>query len=386
MKSKVNNYIFFEQEWKSIEDAEGEGNKEMRETNISSDLTILVPLKDRVQYTRRLVNYLDFIECPYKLLFADGGQTPEAEELLQDKNNFLNLDYEYIRYPYDATLSDFHKKMASAVSKIQTPFTLLHDNDDFFVLETVQKCIDFLIKNSDHSSARGRNFDFHLSNEIYGQLYISREMWLEFPDSVIGENTTTRLLDQCSRFHANSHNVRRTKNLQATFELIEIIDFVNYRFAHQAESFLNVAWGKSNRKIEGIQLLHQGTAPSIGSNHFPPQEEWIKADYWKNDFIGMMDLCGAVIHYFDDISIEESRTIFADAYVNKLPDLKELLANRIEECKKEKINEDRIGNLLQCIKKSQNKEDIVAKGQTEVNISTEQELNALQFFLNSNNR
>ena len=339
-------------------------------------------MKGRIQYTRRLVNYLDFIGCPYKLLFADGGKTSEAEEFLQDKNNFPNLDYEYIRYPYDATLSDFHKKMASVVSKIQTPFTLMHDNDDFFVLETVQKCVDFLIKNSDYNSARGRNFDFHLSNQICGQLYISDEIYLEFPDSVTGENTTARLLDQCSRFHANTHNVGRTKNLQATFELIEIIDFANFRFAHQAESFLNVVWGKSNRKIEGLLLLHQGSAPSIGSNHFPPQEEWIKADYWKNDFIGMMDLCGALIHYFDDTPIEESRNTFADAYISKLPDLKELLTNRIEECKKEKINEDRIESLLQCIKKAQSKEGVVAKGHTEINIPIEQELNALQFFLN----
>ena len=285
------------------------------------------------------------------------------------------------RYPYDATLSDFHTKLARASKEVNTPFVLPHDNDDFFITETIQKCVDFLIKNPEYNSARGKNFDFYLSHGDYGQVQVTHEMWTKFPNSIIGETVRDRLLDQASHFHANSHNVRRTKNLQATYELIEIVDFANYRFAHQAESFLNVIWGKSNREISGIHLLHQGSSPSIGSGHFPPQKEWIMAEYWKNDFIGMMDLCGAAIHYYDGISLEKSRNMFADAYINKLPDLKELLTSRIKECKKEKINENRIKNMLKCINTYTEQKDLPTEEQAETVLSAHDEINAIRNFL-----
>ena len=350
---------------------------------MDKNLTVLIPLKGRDLYTKRIAEYLNFIECPYKILFADGGDSLEIEKYLRDKNNLPNLNYDYIRYPHDATLSHFHTKMALATAQISTPFTLLHDNDDFFITETIKKCVDFLIENSDYNSARGKKFDFHLSQGICGQINITHEMYTKYTDSLIGEKVHERLSKQCSAFHANYHNVRRTKNVCTTYKLIEIIDFLNYRFAHQTESFLNVVWGKSNRKIDGVHLMHQGSSPSVGSSHFPPQDEWIVADYWKNDFVGMMDLFGSLINYYDGIPLEASRNMFADAYIDKLPDLKDLLSGRIEECKREKINKNRIQNLQQCIHEHSNQKETTVHEQTNFKFSSHEEINVLQFFLNN---
>jgi len=348
---------------------------------MDNNLTILIPLKGRDDYTVRCVNYLNFIECPYRILFADGGKNSKIQELLENKDNFPNLNYEYIRYPYDATLADFYKKMTAAASLVKTPFVYQYDNDDFFITETVQKCVDFLIENPDYNSAKGRKFDFFLSKEIYGDIHITHEMYTKYPNPIIGETVRDRLADQCAHFHANYHNIRRTKNFQATCELIEISDFSNYRFAHQAESFLNIVWGKSIRQIDGVHLFHQGSSPSCGSEHFPPQEEWIMAEYWKNDFVGMMNLFGTAIHYFDDVPLKKARNIFADAYLSKLPDLKDLLTDRIKECKKEKINENKIESLLECISKYENLKDFLISPKTKTTLPDQDEINAIRFFL-----
>ena len=312
-------------------------------------LTVLIPLKGRDEYTVRISKYLNHISTPFRVIFADGGNSPYIENFLKDKSNLPNLKYDYLRYPYDETLGDFHSKMAAATMTLKTPYVLLHDNDDFFITETIQKCISFLNQNPDYNTARGKKYDLHVAHGVYGQPAITGEMYTEYPNPVTADTVHARLLDQCSRFHSNYHNVRRSKNVQMTYKLIEIIDFTNYRFAHQAESFLSVVWGKGARQVDGLHLLHQGSTASVGATHFPPQDQWIMAEYWREDFVGLMDLCGTLIHYYDGIPLLEAREIFADGYMTKLPNLKDLLAREISACKEQKVENSRIRLILKTI-------------------------------------
>ena len=82
------------------------------------NFSILLVLKDRSHYTVRLMNKWNAEKFPYKIWIADGGQDHRIESALLNKQNFKNLEYEYIRYPFDSTFEDFYKKMASAAMKI----------------------------------------------------------------------------------------------------------------------------------------------------------------------------------------------------------------------------------------------------------------------------
>jgi glycosyltransferase domain-containing protein len=345
-------------------------------------LTVLIPLKGRDEYTVRISKYLNHINTPFRVLFADGGESTYIENFFKDKDNLPDLKYDYLRYPYDKTMSNFHSKMASATMAIKTPYTLLHDNDDFFITETIQKCISFLNQNPDYNTARGKIHDFHVSRGAYGEPYITGEMYTEYRDPVDSDTVQGRLLDQCSRFHSNYHNVRRTRNVQMTYKLIEIMDFTNYRFAHQAESLLSVAWGKGTRQVEGPHLLHQASTMSVGSEHFPPQDQWIRAEYWKDDFVGMMDLCGALIHHYDNAPLLEAREIFANGYVRKLPNLKDLLMRKISLCKEQKVDNNRIHLILEAIKAHDTESTILATNNTE-HSTAQEEFDLLKVFLNS---
>ena len=76
---------------------------------MNRDLTILLLLKDRTPFTWRWMNYYNQIGLPFKVLIADGGKDKSIEKLA-DKSLFPNIDYEYIRYPYDENLGVFFKK------------------------------------------------------------------------------------------------------------------------------------------------------------------------------------------------------------------------------------------------------------------------------------
>ena len=62
------------------------------------NFSILMPLKDRVDCSYRILSYLNHIRFPYKIILADGGENETISKILQGHNDLDNLDYEYIRF------------------------------------------------------------------------------------------------------------------------------------------------------------------------------------------------------------------------------------------------------------------------------------------------
>ena len=100
-------------------------------------LTIVLTLKDRAPFTYRWMQYMNDMQCSYKILIADGGEDSAIEQHLRNHENYPHLDYEYIRYPYDATIDDYCKKFENVISRVESEYLLLADNYYFYLLERV---------------------------------------------------------------------------------------------------------------------------------------------------------------------------------------------------------------------------------------------------------
>jgi len=118
-------------------------------------LTIILPLKDRVAFTYRWMRYMNDMRCPYRILIADGGEDIAIERHLRNHGNYPNLDYEYIRYPYDVTIETFLTKLEDVISRVKSEYLLHADNDDFFLLDRIPAIIAFLDTHKDYVGARG---------------------------------------------------------------------------------------------------------------------------------------------------------------------------------------------------------------------------------------
>ena len=127
---------------------------------MSDSLTIVLILKDRVEFTRRWMSYMNSICCPYKILIADGGKDKSIEKDLTNHNNYLNLNFEYIRYPFDEALEDFWKKYHDVMRRVKTKYVVQADNDDFFILDRVSELLKILEDNSNVVGAKGSQVDF----------------------------------------------------------------------------------------------------------------------------------------------------------------------------------------------------------------------------------
>lgn len=313
---------------------------------MNNDITILLPLKDRTSYTKRLMSFLDEQECPFCILIADGGKDEEIQRHLENKDNYSNLNYSYIRYEYDASLEKFYKKMKDAVSRIETKYVSLQDNDDYFNIDGMIKSSQ-IIDREDYFSARGA-----VIHNPGGY-----NMYEKYSNPITGQTAAERVIDQSKHFHSNWHNVMYSKILKATWSLLEIAQPSNFRFVEQTNCYVPIAYGNGHRGDFDWMIHNAGeriqTESGSLQNHFPAQEVWINSGHWLENFNKMTEIVGCLISFYDKIPIDEGLKIFRDSYHFKLPHLKDLLNNRINQAYGLGYNYNRIDKMFKVIEECQ---------------------------------
>tara|TARA_R110000824_G_scaffold82073_3_gene205862 strand:+ start:342 stop:1415 length:1074 start_codon:yes stop_codon:yes gene_type:complete len=314
------------------------------------NFSILLVLKGREAYTMRLMAYFNEICFPYPIIIADGGNDSTIGILLKNPNVWPNIRYDYKHYGYDRTLDDFHNKMSLAVERVETPLVSVMDNDDFMLLKGIEDSIKFLKDNEEYSSTRGKIQQISVSQDYAGELAICQNnMYSEHPDSIIAETASDRMIEQSKRFHGNWHNVTRSNHIKACWKMLGVTKPTNMRFTEQITGYINIIWGNGGR-FEYPWLLHQQgqrvtTESGTLASHFPAQKEWIRSDYWVEDFIKMSEIVGVAISARDGIPVGEAIELFNQSYSFKLPHLKEILEKEIDKCRKIGYNKNRVEKL-----------------------------------------
>lgn len=325
---------------------------------MSDLLTLILVLKDRPDYTKFQMKYLNEFHIPYPVIIADGGKDEEIKALLRNKKNFPNIEYEYLEYPYDSNTSLFYKKMKDAVFRVSTPFAVLIDNDDFYLSSGLDRNLEFLIKNPDYTSARGSLRELWYSpSKSQQSIKLVNNLYSQYPEDIIGDSAGLRMLKQTQAFHGNWHNVIRTSHLQATLSLLEIADPTNLRFAEQIVGFLNTLWGNSHRNEQDYMLCAQNSERVVGmqdggqaspTNHFCKIGNWLLHNYWVAEFVAMTDVIAGAMAHWDKVSLGEASEAFRVIYAQKANVAKhqQLLFYQYEECKKI-YDEKRVGKIFE---------------------------------------
>jgi glycosyltransferase domain-containing protein len=190
-------------------------------------LTIALTLKGREEFTYRWMEYMNEMRCPYKILIADGGDNLEIETHLRHYDNYPNLDYTYIRYPFDASYDDYFIKLENVISRVKTDYILLADNDDFYLLDHVPELIAYLDEHTDYVAARGQLVDFEVFNkkgisraQIRGSRYTASSAYTPPIDS---DWPLTRINNVCQGmadydYYMNWYAITRTSALQKVWK------------------------------------------------------------------------------------------------------------------------------------------------------------------------
>ena len=115
--------------------------------SFSDKLTIVIPTYNRHKFLKRTVKYWSSYDV--KVLILDGSSIKFADSCLKAKN---------IRYVYDPR--GLYERFLSSVDYIDTEFTILACDDEFYLPSALSTCVNFLLTEPSFSSCGGRAVGF----------------------------------------------------------------------------------------------------------------------------------------------------------------------------------------------------------------------------------
>ena len=267
--------------------------------NYNDYLTVVLTLWDKPRFTRRWMAYANYIHFPFKILIADGGQDVEIERHLSDKKNYPSLNYDYLRYPKDKSYYDYYLKVDDALSKVETPYVVMADNDDFFIEDGLKRAVDFLQNNPAYSSCRGKMGQFGVvldkkygeDSGVYGKIEDHHVNDKSVSDK---EDTASGRVNNVSFLHVNPcfYDVQRKDTLKKIFLNLVKMNLKDLFLMECFHWFFNAINGKVKRE-NYLYLMRQypGIESSAGKhrNKHGDMFDRMLVPTWSEDFGRFVD-------------------------------------------------------------------------------------------------
>ena len=177
-------------------------------------LTIVIYTYNRSFAVDRYLTFLENIPVKLKLIILDSSSNNKTQKLLSKKKfNFK------IKYKKFNSKIFYINKILKGLEIVKTKYVVINPDDDFYLPNELIKCINFLEKNKDYTSARGRsyNYDYYHNLENFG-FKISK---CGQEESVNNNDPYLRIENYNNSRGANSplYAVHRTKDLREIYKI-----------------------------------------------------------------------------------------------------------------------------------------------------------------------
>jgi len=241
---------------------------------MANALTILLPIKDRPQYLRRLLVYLESESCDFPILIADGSSDDLSKCVVERFLSRLKLDITYFKFKPDTDLQSLTSKLVSVSQHISTEYVVWACDDDFYDLEALRRGILFLKANPDFSAFAGEVIDFNVlprfgrRDRSRGTLWVREEnrfcsgRYLQ-KESVQLETATQRISFTDSVFPTEA--ILRTSAVQQGFQILSTIPILQIMSINFVLSILSLWQGKFFVDHRVLLLRQDNTPGSAGS-------------------------------------------------------------------------------------------------------------------------
>lgn len=299
---------------------------------MTSPLTILLPLKGRHLHTLRFLFHADRAKLPYHFLIADGEVHPAIARILENpKAAFPNLDIEYIRYPNDASYSDFYRKMADASARVRTPYVMQADNDDFLVGSGIELCLKFLDEHPDYVACGGGVGGFVLNPSpdpqfdlVVGSLNRVMPYFMEqyCPREDADPSVANRILEGFRTLHTTYYCVLRTQALATILHEIAQLDMTDLHVHEVYFGARALSLGKARRDGTVVSYMRQG-ATATTSNFRTNWAKHLVESRLTSDLAAVVDRIDFVAANGDSRASAEFKSRFRTLFGEKLREVLE---------------------------------------------------------------
>jgi glycosyltransferase domain-containing protein len=243
-------------------------------------LTVVMPLKGRLLFTFRFLWHANKMRLPYRFLIADGNvKEAVAQRLENSRNDFPELDIEYVRYPDDVGYSQFFAKMSDVMQRVRTPYATMADNDDFLGFDGIERALDFLEANKDYVCARGQQVGFSVYSgagksrgAICGKFNRVSRVSIKHDFLEAAAPSATERLRQTGLYHRLYHAIYRTPALVQICREAAEIDFSDLMLYEDFHTLRALTLGRAHTNKGAISRYYQvGTGIS-----YQPLRDWAR--------------------------------------------------------------------------------------------------------------
>ena len=197
----------------------------MNQNNILKNLTIVLCVYGRSEFSERFLKYMTEIKYSFPILVADGDDSPEIKDLIKQHQE---LNIKLLPFKQKEKFKDYYLMIVNALNKVDTKYSMLVDNDDFVIKNGLNKLLNFLDNNPDYVSAGTSLLRIQIDNhaiKTYGKNVSFFEKYNHRIEDEPLDNWEDQFKQVILNFQPNFYNVYRTEVLQNVWKEILSLNF-----------------------------------------------------------------------------------------------------------------------------------------------------------------
>jgi glycosyltransferase domain-containing protein len=285
------------------------------QNEFDKNLTVILTLKDRVPFTYRWMAYANESRFPFKILIADGGSDKKITEVLSSANTYPHLDYEYIRYPYDATYLIYHEKKVDVLSRVKTPFVVFADNDDFYIVDGLRQSVKFLSENNDYKTCKGQVYAFTIAPDANGAYGSIDRCLVQSAVSLEEDKASDRIISHFAAYSTTYYDVHHIEDVRCYFDALRDLYPKDVTIAELLTSLMAVASGKiKTLSVPYLLRQHHFNTNCTREDSLMDRFDRVLLESWSDDFVNFNNAVASIISAQDGISLEDAMNNIKKGY------------------------------------------------------------------------
>ena len=237
-------------------------------------LTVFIPIHDRQHYIKRVFYHYQKLCSTYNVnvIARDSSYNP-----FPNVEKFDWIDYQWVGPENNIT------KFRNALEEANTEFYLLAPDDDFYLVESIIKCVDFLSNNPKYSVAHGEFISLCSKQSKILRTAYKLQFYKGVTEQFFSEHAHHRLLHflNVERYLMLNHSVVRRKSYLEGQRILFGNDFLTVtKFSDFIHSFallcfgnvktLPIVWGcRDTIRIMGTKAYPKALHPDIDLRQLP---------------------------------------------------------------------------------------------------------------------
>jgi len=223
-------------------------------------LSVVVPTRNRADFVRRLLQYHVDQRIDCALIIADDGDEQSRDENAKSVAAAASKIQVEFR-PFDQPV-DLATKIGLVLNGIETEFTALGADDDFFAAQGLEQACKWLQANPDYSIAHGTSWVFEVAGGgVHGRL---NDLQPYRQASLHQPTATQRFLAHLAGYATTWYSVGRTSQLRSNWERSYSLD--PNCLGEFVPSLLGISMGKA-KCLPQTYMLRQSHNRRVSVQH-----------------------------------------------------------------------------------------------------------------------